>query len=81
METAQKMMVTEAVAYACAQACIDGRSVTLSFHGKRPMGFPRGVLLSVGTDGSKNYQMDPVRVLAWIHRIASIGPNAYSAPK
>lgn len=76
MEQADKMLVGEAVAYACAQACIDGRNVTLSMQGKRPPGFPRGELLSVGTNGSKNYSLNPVKVLAWIHAVASVRPNA-----
>ena len=33
---------------------------------KRPAGFPRGELLSVGANGSKNYEVDPLKVLAWL---------------
>ena len=75
METAEKMTVTEAVAYACAQACMDGRNVTISMRGKRPRGFPKGELLSIGTNGEKNYSMNPVKVLSWIHALASVRPN------
>lgn len=33
---------------------------------KRPVGFPRGELLSVGTNGSKNYAVDPLKLLAFL---------------
>lgn len=33
---------------------------------KRPAGFPRGELLSVGTNGSKNYAVDPLKLLAYL---------------
>lgn len=52
----------------CAFAVIAGqKTVTISSVRKKPVGFPRGELLSVGTDGSYNYAVCPVRVLAWIH--------------
>ena len=35
--------------------------------GKRLTGFPRGELLSLGTNGASNYAVNPVKVLAWIH--------------
>lgn len=56
---------------ACAGACMDGAdTVTLSVRGPRPKKFPRGELLSVGTDGSRNYAVDPVRALAWLRDTA-----------
>lgn len=52
----------------CAYGVMSGAStVTTAVRGARPQGFPRGELLSVGTDGSKNYAVCPVKVLAWIH--------------
>lgn len=52
----------------CTHAIMDGqRTVTISAVGKRPDGFPRGELLSVGTNGSRNYAVCPVKVLAWVH--------------
>jgi hypothetical protein len=39
--------------------------------GKRPPGFPRSELLSVGADGSRNYACHPVKALAWLHRLTS----------
>lgn len=55
----------------CAVAVIAGRAtVSVSTRGARPAGFPRGELLSVGTDGSKNYAICPVKALAWVHRCA-----------
>ena len=52
----------------CARACMVGQpTVTISASGKRPQGFPRGELLSVGTNGARNYAVNPVKVLAWIH--------------
>lgn len=42
-------------------------SLTLS-RSERPKGFPRGELLSVGSDGSRNYAFDPLKVLAWVGR-------------
>jgi hypothetical protein len=59
-----------------AYAVIRGaKTVTLSARGIRPAGFPRGELLSVGTDGAKNYAVDPIKVLAWIHACTSKTPN------
>ncbi len=52
----------------CAFAVLAGEpTVTISATGKRPRDFPRGELLSVGTDGSHNYACHPVKVLAWLH--------------
>lgn len=52
----------------CAYAVLaGGATVTISSAGKRPAGFPRGQLLSVGSNGSHNYAVCPVKVLAWIH--------------
>lgn len=61
----------------CAFAVLAGQAtVTISATGKRPAGFPRGELLSVGTDGSHNYATCPVKVLAWVHARTSKTPNA-----
>jgi len=53
----------------CARAILEGRNtITISTTtSKRPPGFPRGELLSVGTNGSHNYAVCPLKVLAWIH--------------
>jgi hypothetical protein len=52
----------------CAFAVLAGQpTVTISTTSKVPPGFPRGELLSVGTNGSHNYAVDPVKALAWIH--------------
>lgn len=52
----------------CALAVITGQpTVTISSAKQPPAGFPRGELLSVGSDGSYNYAVNPVRVLAWVH--------------
>lgn len=65
------------IAATCVFACLDGRAtVTISTRGKRPLGFPRGELLSVGTDGSNNYAFHPVKVLAWLHARTSKTLNA-----
>ena len=57
-----------ALVISCAFAIAAGqRTVTISSIGKRPPGFPRGELLSVGTNGNKNIAVNPVKVLAWIH--------------
>ena len=64
------------LAMTCAFACVSGQpSVTITAKGKRPSGFPRGELLSVGTDGSHNYACHPVKVLEWLHARASKTPN------
>lgn len=52
----------------CAFAVIAGHgTVTISTTGKRPAGFPRGELLSVGSNGARNYAVCPVKALAWVH--------------
>ena len=57
------------LAWNCHNAILEGRSfIVVSRTGpKRLPGFPRGQLLSVGTDGSRNYAVCPLKVLAWIH--------------
>ena len=57
------------LAFDCARAVLEGRdTITVSKNGpKRVPGFPRGELLSVGTNGEHNYAVCPVKVLAWIH--------------
>ena len=63
----------------CAFAVLAGQAtVTISATGKRPAGFPRGELLSVGTDGSHNYATCPVKVLAWVHARTSKTPNGHA---
>jgi len=58
---------------ACA-AEINGTRVTVSFypdaHGKiaKPIGFPRGELLSENQDGVRNYAYDPEKILSWIRK-------------
>ena len=55
------------LAWACVWACMTGnKTITITLKAKRSREFPRGELMSVGEDGSHNYAMDPVRVLAWI---------------
>lgn len=57
------------LAFDCARAVLEGRdTITVSRNGpKRVPGFPRGELLSVGTNGAHNYAVCPRKVLAWIH--------------
>ncbi len=60
----------------CAFAVMAGqKTITISATGKRSAGFPRGELLSIGTDGSHNYAVCPVKVMAWIHARASKPSN------
>ena len=55
------------LAWACVWACMAGKkTITITLKAKRSREFPRGELLSVEEDGSHNYAMDPVKVLAWI---------------
>jgi len=55
------------LAWACVLACMTGnKTITITLKSRRNREFPRGELLSVGSDGSHNYAMDPVRVLALI---------------
>ena len=61
----------------CAFAVLAGQeTVTISTTGKQPTGFPRGELLSEGTNGARNYAMHPVKVLGWIHARTSQRHNA-----
>jgi len=46
-------------------------TMTVSIDGKAPPGFPRGELLSVGTNGSRNIAVDPLKVLAWMRRVGA----------
>ena len=57
------------IAMNCAYAVIAGQpTVTISVvNGKRPAGFPRGELLSVGANGAQNYAVDPIKLMAWVH--------------
>lgn len=55
----------------CAYAVLAGQqTVTISATGKKPKGFPRGELLSVGSNGVRNYAHDPIKVLAWVRERA-----------
>ena len=64
------------LAMTCALACVLGQAtITVSARGKRPAGFPRGELLSVGTNGAHNYACHPVKVLAWLHALMRKPPN------
>ena len=68
MTEEQKSKLTT-LAFVCTRAVLEGLdTVMVSKDGpKRVPGVPRGELLSVGTDGSHNYAVCPVKVLAWIH--------------
>lgn len=56
------------LAMQCTYAVLTGQpTVTISATGKHLAGFPRGELLSVGTNGARNYAVNPVKVLAWLH--------------
>lgn len=58
-----------ALAMSCTLAILSGQTrVTISTKTRPPKGFPRGDLLSVGTNGSRNYAVCPVKVMAWIQR-------------
>lgn len=61
------MNVPELVS-ACAGAVLAGTTITLSLpKGARwPCKFPRGELLSVNHEGTRNVAFDPVKVLAWV---------------
>lgn len=60
----------------CAKAVLAGRrTITISTTGKRPAGFPRGELLSVGTNGKHNYAVCPIKAMAWVHARTSKTPN------
>jgi len=71
------------IVMSCAYAIIAGQpTVTISAHGKHPAGFPRGELLSVGTNGERNYAVNPVKVLAWVHarRLTTTPPTKEPTP-
>ena len=55
---------------ACTQALMAGQNITLSLQKgySWPPRFPRGKLLSVGTNGARNVSIDPLRVLAWVQQ-------------
>ena len=54
----------------CTQALMAGQNITLSLQKgySWPPRFPRGKLLSVGTNGARNVSIDPLRVLAWVQQ-------------
>ncbi len=68
MSTPEKQIAN--IIMTCAAAVLSGEpTVTISVTaGKRPAGFPRGELLSVGTAGANNYAVCPIKVMAWIHQ-------------
>ena len=55
---------------ACPQALMAGHHLTLGLPKgcSWPPRFPRGALLSVGTNGARNVSIDPLRVLAWVQQ-------------
>ena len=56
------------LAFDCARAVLEGMdTITVTIRKKRLPGFPVGQLLSVGSNGSHNYAVCPVKILAWIH--------------
>lgn len=59
-------MDLQTLCFSCTQALMAGQNITLSLPKgyKWPHKFPRGELLSVGTDGARNVSFDPLRVLA-----------------
>ena len=67
--TEEQQSKLTSLALVCTRAVLEGQdTVTVSKDGPRRVpGFPRGELLSVGTDGSHNYAVCPLKVLAWIH--------------
>ena len=76
MTNAEAKAVADIV-MSCAYAVIAGaKTVTISVRGKRPANFPRGELLSIGTDGSKNYAISPLKALEWVHGRTSKAANA-----
>ena len=78
-DTIDKVLVD--IAMTCALACVTGQpTVTLACKGKRPPGFPRGELLSVGTDGSHNIAVDPLKALAWVRRMAGARLSTVKKP-
>jgi hypothetical protein len=57
-----------ALVMSCAFAILAGqKTVTISTKTKPPKGFPRCELLSVGSNGSRNYSVCPIKALTWIH--------------
>ena len=63
-------MKVEDLWFDAAKCILHGCNLTLTLPiGQQwPPGFPRGELLSVGTNGSANRSYDPLKVLAWVQR-------------
>ena len=63
-------MDLQTLCFSCTQALMAGQNITLSLPKgyKWPHKFPRGELLSVGTNGARNVSFDPLRVLAWVQQ-------------
>lgn len=69
----EKKEAVVSLALNCAMASLEGRRITvsLSASSKPPKGFllfVRGELLSVGSNGARNYSVDPIRMLAWMRK-------------
>jgi len=67
--TDEKKSQLVTLAIECTRAILEGLdTITVSKDGpKRVPGFPRGELLSIGTNGAHNYAVCPLKVLAWIY--------------
>lgn len=64
------------LAHACADACLRGSAgVVVTIIGWN-RGMPRGRFIGTSASGSRNYDVDPVKVLAWIRKQASMTQNA-----
>lgn len=73
-------MNIEELCFNCARAVIAGTGITLSLpKGARwPDKFPRGELLSVNLEGTRNVSFNPVRVLAWVQQSTKAMQTVYS---
>lgn len=75
----ENTMNVEELASQCCAAILTGQSITLSLpKGSRwPHKFPRGELLSIGTNGSRNVRHDPVKVLGWMQQATLAAQSIY----
>lgn len=71
-------MSPDKLGFAALSAILEGADMTLHIPHKEkwPTGWPRGELLSVN-DMGKNYSFNPVKVLAFMHKIAKLS-NGHS---
>lgn len=68
-----------ALAAQCAAAVLAGSpTVTINVTGKPPVGFPRGELLSIATDGTRNYALNPIKVLNYLRDFVALHLNQKS---